>query len=197
MNEQTVFNKIKQLSSHQGLIFGMTNFYRVKHFYRNFEEKYDLSVVDTRIGNNNCLNYLESTLSKLSQNYLSPSFFEDHLIIFDLAIVDDDYFGSSIENFTAQLVAIIAYDILKYRQEYNKEYLLNCVNNILEIINQNRSDVFSKLDSESNSDDLDNYLDRYFDIEFSVQNSLLDLVVEGVKEKKLIEFGNEYQLVFS
>ena len=160
MKEEDIYKKIEQLNHKQAITFGLTCFYRTKHFYQSFESNNDLSKVDSIIGNGNCLNYIEFILGKLNDEEIFPyNFPKKDIDFFELAIVDDDYFGSSVENFSAQLTAIIANDILEYSHTLDKECIKNCVGSMLEIINQNRSDMFFNSPNKSPKIELEFYLE--------------------------------------
>ena len=195
MQEEIIYNRIKGLTDKQLISFGLTCFHRVKHFYQDFEKNNDLSTVDSKIGNGNHLVYMEKTLEELKKEKDLPSnFFTKNINLFELGIVDDDYFGSSVENYSAQLAAIIATDILEFSQNRDKENIINCVGGLLEIINQNKSDLFYSLHPNSPTLELNEYLQKHYEIEFSIENSILNMIEENSSEDVIILFCNENEV---
>lgn len=195
MTEEELRYKVGKLNYKQAIFFGLTCFLRTKHFYVFFEKSNDLLEVDRKLGGEKYLNYLESKLMELLKNHdLESSFFEINLPLFELAIIDDDYFGSSTETFSAQLVAIMAYHILNFGQTKDKEEIQYCVGGVLEIVNQNASDLLYNKFPEKSDAEIETGLERYYTSELSIQNIIIEMIQEEASQEGIMEFSNKNKL---
>lgn len=193
MTEKELKNKLDKLSYKQNILFGLTCFLRTKHFYKTFEKDNDLSLIHKSI-QENFSDFLEKILIDLNTNSDNlKNTFSENLEFSHFAIIDD-VFGSSVENFSAQLVAIIASGVLEYGKTKKIEHIEYCIENILEIINQNASDLLYNKFPEKSDDEIESDLDEYYLSELSIQNTIIEMIQKEDTQENIIEFSLKNKL---
>ena len=72
--------------------------------------------------------------------------------------------------------------LLNFELEKSEDFIYNCSENNLEILNQLKSEYFFKI-MNGDDDDLDDFLDQIFENEYKIQLKALDLIKQNKKDE--------------
>ena len=79
--------------------------------------------------------------------------------------------------------------LLNFELEKSEDFIYNCSENNLEILNQLNSEYFFKV-MNGGEEDLDYFLDPIFENEYKIQLQALDLIEQNKKDELNILAGN-------
>ena len=103
-------------------------------------------------------------------------------ICYSLILDVEEIFDNNIPNIVASLVAQGLDYLLNFELEKSEDFIYNCSENNLEILNQLKSEYFFKI-MNGDDDDLDDFLDQIFENEYKIQLKALDLIKQNNKDE--------------
>jgi hypothetical protein len=191
MNKKLVQESISLLNFEKTKEFGFFCLDRIIDLYADVDLNIDISKADKNIQKGTAFLTLKSIYQFLKEtNNPSVAEIKNRInICYSLILDVEDIFDNDIPNTVASLVAQGLDYLLNFELEKSGDFIYNCSENNLEILNQLKSEYFFKV-INGDDDDLDNFLDPIFENEYKTQLQALDLIEQNKKDELNILAGN-------
>lgn len=184
MNKKLVQESTSLLNFKKKKEFGFFCLNRVIDLYKDVDLNIDISEADKNIQKGTAFLTLKSIYEFLKEtNNPSVSEIKNRInICYSLILDVEDIFDNNIPNIVTSLVAQGLDYLLNFELEKSEDFIYNCSENNLEILNQLKSEYFFKI-MNGDDDNLDDFLDPIFEIEYRIQLQALDLIKQNKKEE--------------
>lgn len=191
MNKKLVQESISLLNFEQTKEFGFFCLDRIIDLYADVDLNIDISEADKNIQKGTAFLTLKSIYQFLKEtNNPSVAEIKNRInICYSLILDVEDIFDNDIPNTVASLVAQGLDYLLNFELEKSEDFIYNCSENNLEILNQLKSEYFFKV-MNGDEEDLDDFLDPIFENEYKTQLEALDLIKQNKKDELNILAGN-------
>lgn len=191
MNKKLVQESISLLNFEEIKEFGFFCLDRIIDLYADVDLNIDISKADTNIQKGTAFLTLKSVYQFLKEaNNPSIAEIKNRInICYSLILDVEDIFDNDIQNTVASLVAQGLDYLLNFELEKSEDFIYNCSENNLEILNQLNSEYFFKV-MNGDEEDLDDFLDPIFENEYKIQLQALDLIKQNKKDELNILAGN-------
>jgi hypothetical protein len=184
MNKEIVQESIRLLNFEEKKEFGFFCLERVIDIYKNVDLNIDISEADKNIQKGTAFLTLKAIYQFLKEtNNPSVSEIKNRInVCYSLILDVEVIFDNNIPNIVASLVAQGLDYLLNFQLEKSEDFIYNCSENNLEILNQLKSDYFFKV-MNGDDEDLDDFLDPIFENEYRIQLQALDLIKQDKKDE--------------
>ena len=191
MNKKLLQESINLLNFEKTKEFGFFCLDRIIDLYADVDLNIDISEADKNIQKGTAFLTLKSIYQFLKEtNNPSVAEIKNRInICYSLILDVEDIFDNDIPNTVASLVAQGLDYLLNFELEKSEDFIYNCSENNLEILNQLKSEYFFKV-MNGDEEDLDDFLDPIFENEYKTQLQALDLIKQNKKDELNILAGN-------
>jgi hypothetical protein len=183
MNKKLVQESIGLLNFEEKKEFVFFCLDRIIDLYKDVDLNIDISETDENIQKGTAFITLKSIYQFLKEtNNPSASEIKNRMnICYSLILDVEAIYDNNIPNIVASLVAQGLGYLLNFELEKSEDFIYNCSENNLEILNQLKSEYFFKV-MNGDDNDLDDFLDQIFENEYKIQLQALDLIKQNKKE---------------
>jgi hypothetical protein len=184
MNKEIVQESIRLLNFEEKKEFGFFCLERVIDIYKNVDLNIDISEADKNIQKGTAFLTLKAIYQFLKEtNNPSVSEIKNRInVCYSLILDVEVIFDNNIPNIVASLVAQGLDYLLNFQLEKSEDFIYNCSENNLEILNQLKSEFFFNV-MNGDDEDLDDFLDPIFENEYRIQLQALDLIKQDKKDE--------------
>ncbi|MDW8852393.1 hypothetical protein SD960_19990 [Flavobacterium sp. MMLR14_040] len=191
MNKKLVQESISLLNFEKTKEFSFFCLDRIIDLYADVDLNIDISKADKNIQKGTAFLTLKSIYQFLKEtNNPSVAEIKNRInICYSLILDVEDIFDNDVPNTVASLVAQGLDYLLNFELEKSEDFIYNCSENNLEILNQLNSEYFFKV-INCDEEDLDDFLDPIFESEYKIQLQAFDLIKENKKDELNILAGN-------
>lgn len=183
MNKKLVQESISLLNFEKKKEFGFFCLDRIIDLYKDVDLNIDISEADKNIQKGTAFITLKSIYQFLKEtDNPSVSEIKNRInICYSLILDIEDIYDNNVPNIVASLVAQGLDYLLNFELEKSEDFIYNCSENNLEILNQLKSEYFFKV-MDGDDNDLDDFLDQIFENEYKIQLHALDLIKQNKKD---------------
>lgn len=180
--EKEVEKIIKELGSDNKIKFSVFCIERIIDLYKNVDDNEDISIIDSSLKKGEAYKSLKMIFDEVkNKSNMDENRLNELLDICDPLILDiEEVFDNTIENVVASIVAQSVDYLIRFYLEKDESYICYCSSNNIEILNQIKSDEYSrKINTNANSNEINKYLCSYFNSEYNIQIKALNLILNG------------------
>jgi len=183
--EDKVINELSMLSKQEKVKFCSSCVHRVIQLYKKFDAEEDISQSIPKASKGEGYSFLSSILDFIDDKLMISSKKEiiEQIKKCDPLIVDFNIYGNSVNVYVAQLIAQTISFILEFYIEDDNKKINYCVDNILEILNQKKSDEYYNVNPKGSNTELRLYLNDIFTKELEIEESLISAIKENDDRK--------------